>query len=81
MTQNTQKHLTCQEEEEKNHDESVSEVEESRRCIFYVQFGDEVVDAVEKEVDGRETTGQETSPPPVIVLTTTKTSYESINTI
>ena len=60
--------LTRQEEKEENHDERVSEVQESRGGISNIQFGDKIVDAVGEQIECSETTRQEATPPPVIIL-------------
>ena len=38
------------------------------RMTQHIYLGDEVVDAVDEEVERRETTCQETAPPPVVIL-------------
>ncbi len=66
--------LTRQQEEEENHDGRVTKVEECGRRPFNLQLGYEVVDAVDEQVECGEPTGQETAPPPVIVLKLQKLS-------
>jgi hypothetical protein len=41
-----------------------------QKCRRGGDLGEEVVDAVDGQVEGGEAAGQETPPPPVIVLTT-----------
>lgn len=60
--------LTCEEEEDEHHDGGVTEVEDGAGGSYDLQLGEEVVDGVDKQVDGREATGQEGTPPPVVVL-------------
>ena len=77
--------LTRKEEEAEDHDAGVAEVEEGGGGAHDVELGDEVVDTVDGQVEGGEAGGQETPPPPVIVLqkevrlalTIFKTSFES----
>ena len=47
--------LTSEQEEEEDHDGSVAEVQQSGHEARDVEFGDEVVDAVDEEVKSRET--------------------------
>ena len=61
--------LTCEQEESEDHDEGVAEVEQRADEALDVQLADVVVYTVDEEIDGREATGQEGAPPPVIVLT------------
>lgn len=58
----------CQQEEQEDHNESVTEVQESRSGILDVQFCHEIVTAVDEEVTGSGTGTEESAPPPVIVL-------------
>lgn len=60
--------LTGKKEEEEYHDERVPKIEECRRGVGDFQFGDEVMHAVKKQVKGCKSTGQEATPPPVIIL-------------
>lgn len=64
--------LTCEEEEDEHHDGGVTEVEDGAGGSYDLQLGEEVVDGVDKQVDGREATGQEGTPPPVVVLQETQ---------
>ena len=64
----TKKIVTGEQEEEENHDGRVSEVEEGRGRSFDLQLGDEVVDAVDEQVERGEAARQVASPPPVVVL-------------
>lgn len=61
---------TCEQEDDEGHDECVAKEEESVEKAFHLQLRDIVVDAVQEEVEGRETARQERSPPPVVVLST-----------
>lgn len=60
--------LTGEDEEQEDHNEGVSKVEEGAGEILNIQLGHIIVNAVEEKVDRCETTGQEGSPPPVVVL-------------
>ena len=60
--------LTCEEEEYEHHDRGVAKVEDGAGGSYDLQLGEEVVDGVDKQVDGREAAGQEGAPPPVVVL-------------
>ena len=60
--------LTCEEEEEEDHDDGVSKVEERAGKANNLRLGVVVVDAVEEEVDGCEAWCEERPPPPVVVL-------------
>ena len=55
-------------EECEDHDGGVSEVEEGRCRPFNVQLGNEVVQTVDEQIESRETGGEETAPPPMVVL-------------
>lgn len=61
---------SCEQEENKDNHCSVSKVEECGGEALHLQLGEEVVDAVDEEVDGREAWGQERPPPPVVILRT-----------
>ena len=61
--------VTSEEEEEKAHDECVSEVEERADESFNLELCGVEVDTVDEEVDSSESTCHEWAPPPVIVLT------------
>ena len=69
--------VTSEQEEEENHDGRVSEVEEGRGRSFDLQLGDEVVDAVDEQVERGEAAGQVTAPPPVIVLESRAHNFSS----
>ena len=60
--------FTGEEEEEEHNDGGVSEVEEGGGGALDLELGDEVVDAVDGQVEGGEPRGQEASPPPMVVL-------------
>ena len=60
--------LTCEQEEEECHNESVAKVEESGGGSLQIQLGVVVVDGVEEEVEGSEAARQERAPPPAVVL-------------
>lgn len=57
-----------EEEKQEDHYEGVSEVEEGRGGVLYVELGDEVVAAVDEQVAGRGARAEEGAPPPVVVL-------------
>lgn len=59
---------TCQDEEEEHHDEGVAEVEDGGHHSLDVELRHKVMDAVDEEVERGESRGEETTPPPVIVL-------------
>lgn len=61
---------SCEQEEQEDDDSGVSKVEEGRCETFHLQLGEEVVYAVDEEVDGSEATREERSPPPVVVFCT-----------
>lgn len=61
---------SCKKEEAEHHDGGVTEVEEGGGPALDVQLGEEVVDAVAGQVEGREPAGQEAAPPPVVILST-----------
>lgn len=60
--------ITCKEEEDENHNHSVSKVQYSACRANYLQFWEEVVHSVDKEIDCCEAAGQEWTPPPMVVL-------------
>ncbi len=55
-------------EDQEDHDEAVSEVERGADECSDSHLRLEIVDAVEEEIEGRGSRGEERSPPPVIVL-------------
>lgn len=57
-----------EEEKQEDHYKGVSEVEEGRGGVLYVELGDEVVAAVDEQVAGRGARAEEGAPPPVVVL-------------
>lgn len=61
---------SCQKEEAENHDGGVPEVEEGGGSALDVQLGQEVVDAVAGQIEGREPARQKAAPPPVVILST-----------
>jgi len=61
--------ITSEQKDEETHDERVSKVEKRADESFDLQLRGIEVDAVHKEVDGREAARHEWSPPPVVVLT------------
>jgi hypothetical protein len=63
-------HGSGEKEEEEHHDERVAKVQESARSVVDLKFRRKVMTTVDEEIDGGEATGEETSPPPVIVLGT-----------
>ena len=60
--------LTSQQEEGKDDDGGVAEVEHGAGSALDLQLGGVEVYAVDEEVDGCEAAGQERPPPPVVVL-------------
>jgi len=67
--------MTGEKEEEKTHNEGVSEVEERAGESLNLEFGGVEMDAVDEEIDGCEAGRHERSPPPVIVLHNANTPY------
>jgi len=61
---------SCQKEKCENHDTCVSKVKESGRSSFNIQLCYKVMNAVYCKVERSEATGEEASPPPVVVLCT-----------
>ena len=72
-SENTTIPQTSEYEEQKGHKRSVSEEQECADCSFNLKFCQVEMDAVEEEVDSGETTCQERSPPPMVIL------WEKIN--
>ncbi len=66
--------LTSEKEEEEDHDGGVAEIEKGGGCSFNLQLGDEVVHAVDEQVEAGKAAGQEAAPPPVVVLYVQKMS-------
>lgn len=66
--------LTSQQEEKKHNDEGVTEIQEGTGCSMNLQLGHKIVNTVSKEVHRGETTGQERTPPPVVVLSKVQSS-------
>lgn len=64
------KELTCEEEEDEDHNQSVSKVEYGTGCSNYLQLWEEVVYSIDEQIDCGETASQEGTPPPVVVLDT-----------
>ena len=60
--------FTCEQEETKDHDACVAEIQKGWGWVFYVEFGKEVMNAVDSEVECGESAGHEAPPPPVVVL-------------
>lgn len=60
--------LTCEEKEDKGHDEGVAEVKEGGRESLDLQLCCVVVQWIQEEIDGSEAAGKEGTPPPAIVL-------------
>ena len=60
--------FTCEQEETKDHDACVAEIQKGWGWVFYVEFGKEVINAVDSEVECGESAGHEAPPPPVVVL-------------
>ena len=65
--------LTCEHEEEEDHDEGVPEVEKRRDETVNLELGDEVMHTIDEEVHCCESRCQESTPPPVVVLQTKHT--------
>lgn len=61
---------TSQQEEKKHNDEGVTEIQEGTGCSMNLQLGHKIVNTVSEEVHRSETTGQERTPPPVVVFST-----------
>lgn len=64
------KHLTCEKEKDEDHNHRVAKVEDGASSSNNLQLREEVMDAVDKQVDRSEATGQKGTPPPVIILDT-----------
>lgn len=64
------KSLTCEEEEDEDHNHSVAKVEDGAGSSNYLQLREEVMHSVDKQIDSCEAAGQEGTPPPVVVLDT-----------
>lgn len=64
------KHLTCEKEKDEDHNHRVAEVEDGASSSDNLQLREEVVHAVDKQVHRSEATGQEGTPPPVVILNT-----------
>lgn len=62
--------LTCEKEKDKDHNHRVAEVQDGASSSNNLQLGEEVMYAIDKQVDRCEATGQEGTPPPVIILDT-----------
>lgn len=62
------RHLTCEKEKDEDHNHRVAEVEDGASSSNDLQLREEVMHAVDKQVDRCEATGQEGTPPPVIIL-------------
>ena len=68
-----QEELTGEEEENQHHNKSVAKVEEGGRCSSDRQLGNKEMNRVQEEIHRSTATGQERSPPPVIILQLNKT--------
>lgn len=71
------RHLTCEKEKDKDHNHRVAEVQDGASGSNNLQLGEEVMYAIDKQVDRCEATGQEGTPPPVIILDTVYKTLES----
>ena len=60
--------FTCEQEEAKDHDACVAEIQKGWGRVFYVEFSKKVMNAVNSEVESGEATGEEAPPPPVVIL-------------
>lgn len=60
--------LTCEKEEDEDHNQSVSKVEDGAGSSDDLQLWEEVMDSIDKQIHCCEATGQEGTPPPVVVL-------------
>jgi len=58
---------SCEQEETKDHDARVAKIQKGWGWVFYVEFGKEVMNAVDSEVKCSESAGK-APPPPVVVL-------------
>lgn len=61
-------HLTREKEKDEDHNHRVAEVEDGAGSSNDLQLREEVMHAVDKQVGRCEATGQEGTPPPVIIL-------------
>lgn len=61
---------TCEDEEEEDHDEGVPKVQHSGHNTMYAQLAEEVVDAVDEQVESCAARCEEAAPPPVVILST-----------
>lgn len=62
--------LTCEEEEDQDHNQSVAKVEDGAGRSNDLQLREEVMHSVDEEIDSGEAAGQEGTPPPVVILET-----------
>ena len=62
--------FTCEQEETKDHDAGVAEIQKGWGRVLYVEFCKKVMNAVDSKVEGGKAAGQEAPPPPVVVLRT-----------
>lgn len=60
--------LTCEKEKDEDHNHRVAKVEDGAGSSNDLQLREEVVHAVDEQVDCCKATGQEGTPPPVIIL-------------
>ena len=60
--------FTCEQEEAKDHDACVTEIQKGWGRVFYVEFSKKVMNAVNSEVESGEAAGEEAPPPPVVIL-------------
>lgn len=68
----TGKETNCssQQEEKEHNDKCVTKIEEGTSCSMYFQLGDKIVNTVAKQIDCCKTTGQEGTPPPMVIFGT-----------
>lgn len=59
---------TCEEEEEEDHDEGVTEIQHGGDNTVYAQLAEEVMNAVDEQIECCAAWGEEAAPPPVVVL-------------
>jgi len=59
---------SCEQKETKDHDTSVTEVEECRSAPRNLQLSDKILNTIYDQVESREATYKKASPPPMIIL-------------
>lgn len=71
------RHLTCEKEKDEDHNHRVAKVQDGASSSNDLQLREEVMHAVDKQVDRCEAAGQEGTPPPVIILDARNNMLES----